>query len=156
MVTQLANAIERLCLIVLSLGFAGLIVTVAIQVLARSVFLIPIIWTLDVAQLLFSWMIFLGAAVAYRRGGHYVVDLVPAHWRGPARAIRALSGVLSLIVLIVLLRFGWQFMLIGLNRQAQSLPISEAWYFAPIPLGAALMLFFSLEALVKWRAGEPA
>ena len=148
MLSRVSGGVERLCVSLMGLAFAALIATVALQVAARSILEIPIIWTLDMAQLLFSWMVFLGAGIAFRRGGHYVVDLWPASWRAFSWALDLLAAFLSGVVIYVLLVYGAEFTMIGFNRQAQALPISEAWYFLPIPLGAAMMALFLLERLL--------
>jgi len=153
MLTRLSAGLERICVGLLGLAFAALIVTVAIQVAARSILAIPIIWTLDVAQLLFSWIVFIGAGVSFRRGGHYVVDLWPPQWKGVSWVIDIVAAALSAVVIYVLLVYGTEFTIIGLNREAQALAITEAWYFLPIPLGAAMMALFLVERLAGLMRG---
>ena len=149
MITLVAQQLERTCLWLLATGFALLIATVTLQVASRNLFKVPIIWTLDVAQLLFSWLIFLGAAVAFRRGGHYAIDIIPEHWAGISAGVNLVGIVLSGLVIFVLVYFGWDFTRIGLTRTAPALEISEAWYFLPIPLGGAMMAFFLVESSLK-------
>ncbi len=60
----------------------------ALQVLTRNVLRIPMLWTSDVAQLLFAWLIFVGAAIGLRQGAHYDVDLLP---KGNAALTRAIT-----------------------------------------------------------------
>ncbi|XWN29656.1 MAG: TRAP transporter small permease [Devosia sp.] len=144
MLRRINNGLERVFGPLLAALFAGLILVVFAQVTARNVLEIPLIWTLDLAQLLFSWCIFLGAAFAFRRGEHYHVDLWPTH--GPLRWIPLLVPlVASAVVIYVLVRHGVIMSEIGLNRLSPSLGISEFWFFLPIPIGGALMGFFLLE-----------
>ena len=77
MITAINDQIDRVLRVFLALTFAGLILVVAIQVAARNVLLVPVPWTLDIAQLFFSWCIFIGAALAFRYGQHYLVNLWP-------------------------------------------------------------------------------
>lgn len=139
------RGLERLLLAVLAGAFAALIVVVFLQVFARNVLAIPLVWTLDLAQLLFSWCIFLGAAVALRWDAHYALDLVPAHWRTATAALRVVAHLGAAVVIAVLGVSGWAFTQIGLNRFAASLGISEFWFFLPIPLGALAMAAFLAE-----------
>ena len=146
MLQTINDRIERLVGGTLALLFTGLILTVFMQVVARNILLIPLVWTLDLAQLLFSWCIFLGAALAYRRNQHYQIDLWP---KGGALEwlprIAVLMG--SVVVLFVLIRNGYAMTVIGLNRESQSLGVSEMWFFMPIPIGGFLMALFLLENL---------
>ncbi|MEL6518794.1 MAG: TRAP transporter small permease subunit [Pseudomonadota bacterium] len=125
-------------------AFAALIAVVALQVLARNVFSMPVIWTLDVAQLLFAWCIFLGAGVAFRRGAHYIVDLWPAH--GPLSYIPVVvSFVASVTVVWVLIWNGIDMAEIMSRRTSQTLDISLVWYFTPIPICGVLIGMALLE-----------
>ncbi|GAB5374124.1 MAG: hypothetical protein AcusKO_05860 [Acuticoccus sp.] len=149
MIERLGGALDRLVLAILSAGFAALIVTVGLQVLARNVLKIPLIWTLDVAQLLFTWLIFVGAAVAFRRGAHYFIDLVPDDRPRVSRALDFVSDAAALVIVVVLLRYG--IMLTGMRSTGviASLGISEAWSYAAIPTGAALIGLFLLEKVAR-------
>lgn len=137
--------VERLVFWALSALFAGLIVTVATQVFARNVLEIGVIWTLDLAQLLFAWCIFLGAAVALRRGGQYVLHLFPDTWRTVNAAIGLFAFLASLAVVWVMIDAGLTIIERFGRRTNQALGISEGWFYAAIPVGAAVSGLFLLE-----------
>lgn len=126
-------------------AFAALIITVALQVLARNVVHAPMIWTGDVAQLLFSWLIFLGAAAGLRLGAHYTVDLLPMDRRFVKLATDWIALVTGTLIALLLLRYGWELAMIRSTAVVQSLGISRFWMFVPIPLSGALMLLFLVE-----------
>lgn len=155
MMARIIDLAEAVVIRLLAAAFAALIAVVAIQVLARNVAAMPVIWTLDVAQLLFSWCIFLGAGVAFRRGAHYVVNLWPV--TGPLSLIPAVASfVASAIVVVVLVRNGIDMAEIMTRRQSQTLGISLTWYFAPIPICGALIgmaLLEQVETLLRRRTG---
>jgi TRAP-type C4-dicarboxylate transport system permease small subunit len=50
---------------------------------------------------------------------------------------------------LVLLWGGWGFAEIGLYRDLETLGIAEAWQMAAMPVGAALMLLFLIEVVVR-------
>jgi TRAP-type C4-dicarboxylate transport system permease small subunit len=155
MMARIIDLAEAVVIRLMAAAFAALIAVVAIQVLARNVAAMPVIWTLDVAQLLFSWCIFLGAGVAFRRGAHYVVNLWPV--TGPLSLIPAVASfVASAIVVVVLVRNGIDMAEIMTRRQSQTLGISLTWYFAPIPICGALIgmaLIEQVEILLRRRTG---
>ncbi len=156
MISRLGGALDRLVITLLSAGFAALIAVVGLQVLARNVLKIPLIWTPDVAQLLFTWLIFVGAALAFRRGAHYAIDLVPDNMPRLARAFDLVSDAAALAVVVVLLRYGLMLTQMRASGIIGSLGISAAWGYAAIPVGAALIGAFLLEKvaidLTKRRA----
>ncbi|MDJ0933019.1 TRAP transporter small permease subunit [Breoghania sp.] len=114
--------------------FAALIITVGLQVLARDLLHAPMIWTGDVAQLLFTWLIFLGAAAGLRVGAHYTVDLLPMHRRFVKVATDWTGFLSGVLVAALLLRFGWELAAIRSTAVIQSLGISRFWMFLSIPV----------------------
>lgn len=141
-------ALERALLALFSVLFGVMIVDVMIQVVSRNTG-VPILWTLDVAQLMFSWCIFLGAAVGVRRGVHYVIVLFPDHmWRTNA-ALKLVSAAAIALVSLVMLRYGFAFSRMGASTEVESLGISQYWYFLPIPLSGLLIMLFLVEITLK-------
>lgn len=147
MLKTFGDTLDRIFQMVLACMFAGLIGTVFIQVAARNILKVPMTWTLDLAQLLFSWCIFLGAAFAYRRGGHYLVNLWPEN--SPFNIIPKVATYLAAaVVVFVLFWHGIIMSQIGLNRVSLSLNISEFWFYLPIPICGALIGLFTIETLI--------
>ena len=153
MLTRLNDMVERVSLWVLAFLFAALILVVGVQVLARNVFQVPMIWTLDMAQLLFSWCICLGAAVAFRQKRHYEVNIWPTD--GAVTVVPRIAATIgSILVIYVLAWHGLEMAQITLPRFNQSLRISEVWFIAPIPLGGALMALFLVEQILEALTGR--
>ncbi|MBK0326079.1 TRAP transporter small permease [Rhodobacteraceae bacterium F11138] len=143
-ITRLTRLIDAL----LAAGFLALIVTVAVQVVARGVLKIPLIWTLDLAQLLFSWLIFIGAAVAYQRHAHYIVDLLPEAWLGFRRLCDYLAVIAALIVIYLLVVHGWKLVDLRWSGKVQTLGISRSWMFVPMPVAGVLIALFLVDQLI--------
>jgi len=146
-VKTINTACERVLLAAFSVFFGVMIVDVMIQVASRNAG-VPILWTLDLAQLMFSWCIFLGAAVGVRRGVHYVILLFPEHKRRTNAVLKLVSVTAIFLVSLVMLRYGFAFSDMGSSTDVESLGISQYWYFLPIPLSGLLMLMFLAEILV--------
>lgn len=153
MLNTIGDFLDKIFQWVLAGLFAGLIAVVFIQVAARNILLMPMTWTLELAQLLFSWCIFLGAAFAYRRGGHYLVNLWPAN--SPLNILPKVSTYLAaIIVVFVLVWHGTIMSQIGLNRVSLSLNISEFWFYLPIPICGALIGLFTIETLTNEKLAD--
>ena len=135
---------------------AALAVVVTFQVLGRYVPFIPRpLWTEEVARLLLAWMVFLGAAVALRRGEHFLIDLIPR--RVDQRVGRALQVVVLVVVAaisLVLLVGGILMTQGGLTRISTASGLHRAWAFAALPVGALFMVVFSLELALDHLRGR--
>ena len=148
MMTFICDQVSRIVRLALWLGFAAMITTVALQVLARNIIHAPMIWTSDVAQLLFTWLIFIGAAIGLRTGAHYRVNLIPSehHWLNATADIICLVG--GVLVAYMLLHFGWELAMVRKTATIQSLGISRFWMFLAMPVSGGLMLLFLAEGLI--------
>jgi TRAP-type transport system small permease protein len=154
MLTRISNVIVRITEAGLWLGFLTLVLTVGLQVGARNLFKLPLIWTLDLAQLLFSWLIFIGAAVAFRRGAHYTIDIWPEGWVRFRSVLEAIVIASAALVIYVLTVHGAALVEIRSTSRVASLGISQAWMFLPMPLGGGLMLIFLAETIqLTFRKG---
>lgn len=147
LIRHLNRALASALSFILSVLFAGLIIVVFLQVFARNVLEIPLVWTLDIAQLLFTWCIFLGAALAIKWDAHYNLDLVPDNWKRTGSVLKIVGHIASAIVIFVLIYHGALFTELGSDRTSPSLGITEFWYFVAIPLGGAAMALFLIEII---------
>ena len=132
----------------LALAVAGSIML--LQIVARYVFDAPFIWAEELATLLFSWIIFLGAAAVQRTDSHLSVDSLRAH-AGPR--MRAALDLLRRLVIIgcsaVLI---WQGIALALRTWPLLYPameISRAWLYLTVPVGAFFSLLFAVRSIVK-------
>jgi len=130
------------------MAFAALIITVALQVIARNILQLPMIWTGDLALLLFTWLIFIGAATGLRTGAHYVVDLLPMH-RPPVRLFASIIAILAGTVVAWLLgTHGLTLARMRASGEIQSLGISRLWIYLALPVSGYLMALYILEMAV--------
>jgi len=129
----------------IAVAFAGMVATVALQVIARNILKMSMIWTLDVAQLLFAWCIFLGAAVALRQGRQYVLTLLPERFARTNAAIGLFAFAASVVVVWVMIQAGFDMAERAGRRTKPSLGLSEFWFYVAIPLGGIVSASFLLE-----------
>jgi len=143
--------VERVCIVLM----AVLVADVFLGVWSRYVMRATFQWYDEVARLCFVWMIFLGAAVAVRRGAHFrlhlLIDKLGAHAR------RRVDLVVTLVVIgfaAVLLAGGIAIAPLARRQVTASLEISMLWFYSALPVGGALMILFALPqlwALVRER-----
>lgn len=157
MFVRFCDAVTRLVEFLLSVGFFLLIATVAFQVLGRALLSVPAIWTLDLAQFLFTWLIFVGAAVALRRHAHYTVDILPEHWTALAKPLTLLGILAAAIVIYVLILPGWHLATLRSTAVIPALGLSMFWLFLALPVSGGLMALYTIEHAVNFlRRPTPA
>lgn len=139
--------LDKALQMLLAVMFASMIFVVFLQVFSRNILEVSFIGILDIAQLLFSWSIFLGAAVALRQDAHYNLDLIPPHWHKTNACLKAFGHSASLIVVYVLAVHGYDFTINSSTQEIPSLRISGLWLFLPIPLGGLAMGLFLIEMI---------
>ena len=118
---------------------AAIVILVFIAALGRT-FGYPLIWSIDVAQLLFIWVCFLGANRAMRLKAHIGVDLfVRKLPRTPRWLVEIALALLALAFLIALAVSGYRLTILNWQRVYGDSGISYAWVTAAVPVGAALL-----------------
>lgn len=126
-------------------AFALLIGTVALQILARNLLNVPMIWTSDLALMLFTWLVFIGAASGLRKGSHYVVDMLPTHLPRVSLIIEILSLLAGACVAWILGVHGLTLARMRASGEIQSLGISRFWMYFALPVSGWIMMLYLLE-----------
>jgi TRAP-type C4-dicarboxylate transport system permease small subunit len=137
-----------------------LFVLVSAMVFVRFVPLTSLAWADEIVELAFAWLVFLGAAVLWRDGGHFRVDLLPKRLEG-SRAGQVLDVGLTLLALGFLLFFTYQSFTLtwAASDRSPTLELPKYLWYAVMPLAGAVMLGYSLRDL--WlrvrphKAGRP-
>lgn len=125
---------------------AGMLVIIAAQVFYRFVLNDPLSWSEEAGRYLFVWLSFLGAAVGLREGMHLGVDLLEKAL--PFRVYKwvALLGQLLIqVFLCYVILYGLRVISVVRFQTSPSMGISMLYPYLAVPVGAALMLIYSLR-----------
>lgn len=100
----------------------------------------PLVWSMDVAQLLFVWAAFFGADMAMRKKGLIAVDLF-VRWVQPKHRvyIDIATGLLILAFLLALAKLGYDLVMLNREREFGDSGISYALVTAAVPIGCLLL-----------------
>ncbi|HLZ03866.1 MAG TPA: TRAP transporter large permease subunit [Bradyrhizobium sp.] len=132
---------------------AALLVVAEIIVLftgvsARYFFQKPIIWSDELAGILFLWLAMLGAVVAFQRGEHMRMTAIVSQV-GPRRRaffdVLAIAAPLAFLVLVI--QPACDFASDESLVSTPALDISSLWRAAALPVGLGLMLVIALLRL---------
>src|SRR3954452_11631621 len=108
----------------------------------------PLIWSDELASILFLWLAMLGAAVAFRRSEHMRMTAVVASAKPATRAwldVVATCAALAFLALIVWP--SWDYAYEESFITTPALQISNIWRAAALPAGICLMAVFALLRL---------
>ena len=150
---RLDALLARCTEILVALLLVAEIVILFAGVVARYVFRVPLVWSDELASILFLWLAMLGAVVAFRRGEHMrmtaLVGMGPAAWRSFFDSL-AVVAAFMFVVLVSYPAFDY----VAEERfiTTPALEISGAFRAAALPVGFALMAVGSLLRLS--RAGS--
>jgi tripartite ATP-independent transporter DctM subunit len=110
----------------------------------------PLIWSDELASILFLWLAMLGAAVAFRRSEHMRMTAVVASAKPAMRAyldVFATSAALAFLLLIILPAYDYAYEESFITTPALQIP--NIWRAAALPVGIALMAVFAFLRLAR-------
>jgi TRAP-type C4-dicarboxylate transport system permease small subunit len=113
----------------------------------------PLVWSVDMAQLLFIWLCFLGASRAMREKSHLGMEVLVKYLG--YRSHLWLELACSLVVLAflgVLVVEGVKLTLLNSERTFGDSTLSYAWVTAAVPVGSAILgISLACNMVDAWR-----
>ncbi|CAH2601258.1 TRAP transporter large permease subunit [Rhodovastum atsumiense] len=110
----------------------------------------PLVWTDELASILFLWLCMLGAVVAQRRGGHMrltaIVNRLPDHWR---TRLETLAAVIAALFVLEIILPAVEYATDEWMITTPALGIPDTWRAAAILVGAVLMLAVALLQMAQ-------
>jgi tripartite ATP-independent transporter DctM subunit len=120
----------------------------------------PLIWSDELAGILFLWLAMLGAVTAFQRGEHMRMTAIVGQISPRRRAffdVLAIAAPLAFLVLVI--HPAYEFASDEAFVSTPALDISNLWRAAALPVGLGLMLVVALLRLLSfgnWRLGASA
>ena len=131
------------------LVFAEIIILLT-GVTARFAFHAPLVWSDEVASILFLWLAMLGAVVALRRGEHMRMTALVGSLHPATRAVvEAVATAACLAFLAMIAWPSWEYAADEAAITTPALGISNAWRAAALPVGLVLMTVFAMLRLFR-------
>ncbi len=123
-------------------------------VIARYVFHNPLIWSDELASILFLWLAMLGSAVAFERGDHMRMTAVVSKLQPATRAfLDLLATAAALAFLVLILPHAWEYAVEEAVMRTPALEIRNSWRVAAMAVGFGAMALFAVLRLVQ--VGRP-
>lgn len=126
------------------------IVVLLAGVIARFVVHAPLVWTDELASILFLWLAMLGAVVALRRGQHMRMTALVGRLQPGTRAVFEAVAIAACLVFLAMVAWpSWEYASDEVAITTPALGISNAWRAAALPVGLALMAVFGVLRLLR-------
>jgi TRAP-type C4-dicarboxylate transport system permease small subunit len=149
MIGTLYRVYCRLEEIVTGIGFATIVALTFMNAVLRVAGK-PIIFADDISLLLFGWVAFLGADIAFRYSRLVGMDILVTKFPPKLQKVFQLAVFAVMIAaLVMFITKGWQLANGNWRRQFNSLPISYGWVSLSLPACSVLMLFTALIKTFK-------
>ena len=144
------DALYRACIWTAGVAIALMSIIVPVGVVMRYVFGVGAQWPEPIAILLMVVFTFIGAAAAYRAGGHIAVTMLIDRLPAPAQfVLRHVVDLLMLAVCAFVLWYGSRLAFETMGQSIAELPwLPVGVTYLAIPLGSLATLLFVLERMV--------
>jgi tripartite ATP-independent transporter DctM subunit len=151
--TALDNVLGAAVEILAAVLVAAEIVILFSGVVARYVLNHPLIWSDELASILFLWLAMLGAVIAFRRDEHMRMTAAVAGLPSQTRATFDLFATCAALTFLLLIAWpAYQYAQEETFITTPALSLNNAWRAAALPSGIALMALFALFRIA--RAGS--
>ena len=148
------NNLCRVVARVLEYSVGGLFIVIAVtalaQVFTRYVLGDSLTWTHELDILLMIWAVWLGAAIGIHRKAHLKVGILSERFsKGTRNVLNVLMDVLILVFFAVLGGKGIAVIESVEGTVLTSMDVPRGFVVSAAPVGAALMIFFSLPIMAE-------
>jgi TRAP-type C4-dicarboxylate transport system permease small subunit len=128
----------------------GLFTLLLVAVIVRKVPALSFSGYDEIIELLFAWLVFLGALALWREGALYRVTVIEAALPKLARRVVAVfTRALMLMVALVMTVMGHAFVR-DAGEITPFLGLDKTWWYIAVPLTGAIMSLYGIAGL--WRA----
>jgi TRAP-type C4-dicarboxylate transport system permease small subunit len=111
-----------------------------LQIVSRFLVFFPLPWSQELLQYMNIWMVFLGAGMAVREGGHIRVELLRERLPEKAKPLfNTFSNVLSLALVSLVALQAYTLMGKTAAQSFGSFPLPMSWFYLSLLLGCSLM-----------------
>jgi len=149
-ILRLEKALSRFVEVPAALLVLADIIVLFAGVVSRYVFHEPLIWSDELASMLFIWLAMLGSVVALRRGEHMRMTALVSKASPERRAFWELLATAACLAFLVMI--AWPAIEYTLEERVITTPalaISNAWRVCAIPVGVGLMGLFAVLRLLR-------
>ena len=130
--------------------FGTMMGCVLLEVVARNIVHFPTTWAEELSRFMCVWTVFLGAAAAWARNTHIVINILPRRLKGlPKRMLTLMNHTLSGIFILCVWIGSIYIMIAQHEAKTTALEISISWFYLGLFVGSTGMLIFHLQLMIR-------
>ena len=132
--------------------------SVAAELFFRFVLRSSLPWSSELGTMGLVWMSFLAGSYAISKKANIRIDLLVSFFPARFRVwLECATNGLLLVLFAVLFVVGLRYTLVIAPARTGALVVSQAYFYAAVPMSAIFMFFYALAALWEgWPWGRPA
>jgi TRAP-type C4-dicarboxylate transport system permease small subunit len=148
--TQAARIVWKTLEVAVLAAFVGMLVLVIAQVFFRYVLQVSVPWTEEAARWFYAWQIFLGSAIAMKKGLHlratFLLERFPPRLRACVDFVIGLAGLVFLAGIV----WGALVMMRAVYPvEAGSFPVRTSYLYLAIPVGLLVMVYLTARDVIR-------
>ncbi|MFQ3621308.1 MAG: TRAP transporter small permease [Spirochaetales bacterium] len=141
------NQAIRFCVFISSLAFAGLIF---VSVIFRYIIKHPLIFSVEIAKLLFIWSAFLGVTIGYREKSHIRFEFLKTLLKQRGMIItEVIVRTCSLFFFVIVLFQAIKFTQIVWPTFFPVLNLSQGWLYVSVIVSMIVLIIHSLDLSIE-------
>jgi TRAP-type C4-dicarboxylate transport system permease small subunit len=152
-VKKYLDGVDRGLTGVIALLMATLVIVITADVVGRYIFGKSLIFASELSRMCFIWITFLVMPLGISRGLHVAITTLPDALGPKARGMVYRLGVVIVFVLMCVVLAG---AVVSIRARSfeplNTLPVSAAWYYYPLAIGAVWSL---VHLIVRFVDGKP-
>ncbi|HWK46274.1 MAG TPA: TRAP transporter large permease subunit [Stellaceae bacterium] len=155
-IVSIERAIETAVRTVASILLVFEVLLLFVGVICRYVFNQPLVWSDELASVVFLWLAMFGATLAFQRGQHMRMTWIRGTLNGRAHLIiEALAVLAPLLFLALIIRHSYVFAVDEGVVTMPALNLPNSWRAFALPVGFGMMFVLGLLRVLRmtdWRA----
>lgn len=136
--------------------FVAIFAILVAQIISRQVFDSPLIWSEELARLLFIYVGMLGVSIGIKGDQHVMIDFLYNKFSPKlTKIVFTIIQLLILFSIVALIFLGYKLFMRKIRFELIALKISAGWMYASLPsVGSLMLVRFFQTAYRHYRAGK--
>ena len=127
-----------------------MVISILLQVFFRYAMNAPLYWSEEIARYAFVWLVFIGAAIASKRGAHIGVDYLVMHLPEiPKNILAIFVNLLVLFFISCVIYMSVGVIKSNITQLSPAMRIPMGYIYMAIPKGLGISFFYIVISLSK-------
>lgn len=142
------HIVDKICETLMAVGLGAIVVILGMQIV-RRLLKCPTMWAEEVCRYTFIWLLFIGAAKAFSKGGHLTVDIFFVKFPRKMQLILSVIFYIGIVCFSAYLLYsGIQLVKFQWNSPMYTVPwMKLGWVDLCVPFGSALTILYVLREI---------